>query len=138
MDLLAFHNERLTKRIQAVQDSEQKGNHFSLLGGSVKKELEKSAQALDEANMDLERKIQENEKLHEELTERQFEFTESINTLLQQIQDLEKKVTELQDENANLQAEGRNGSGSGADQTQPEQGQHLNAEIELLKKELKE
>lgn len=138
LDLLAFHNERLTKRIQAVQDSEQKGNHFSLLGGSVKKELEKSAQALDEANMDLERKIEENEKLHEELTERQFEFTESINTLLQQIQDLEKKVNDLQDENANLQAESRNGSGSGAGTDQPEHGQYLSAEIESLKKELKE
>ncbi|GAN02639.1 hypothetical protein MAM1_0025d02084 [Mucor ambiguus] len=140
LDLLAFHNERLTKRIQAVQDSEQKGNHFSLLGGSAKKELEKSTQALDEANMDLERKIEENEKLHEELTERQFEFTESINTLLQQIQDLEKKVNDLQDENANLQAEGRNGSGSGGagGADQPEHGQHLNAEMELLRKELKE
>ncbi|KAK4514643.1 uncharacterized protein ATC70_002244 [Mucor velutinosus] len=141
LDLLAFHNERLTKRIQAVQDSEQKGNHFSLLGGSVKKELEKSAQALDEANMDLERKIEENEKLHEELTERQFEFTESINTLLQQIQDLEKKVNDLQDENVNLQAESRNGSGNGiagANDTPLEHRQHVNAEVELLKKELKE
>ncbi|EPB92806.1 hypothetical protein HMPREF1544_00245 [Mucor circinelloides 1006PhL] len=114
LDLLAFHNERLTKRIQAVQDNEQKGNHFSLL----------------------ERKIVENEKLHEELTERQFEFTESINTLLQQIQDLEKKVTDLQDENANLQAESKNDAS--ADQTQPESSQHLNAELESLKKELKE
>jgi chromosome segregation ATPase len=73
-----------------------------LLGGSVKKELEKSAQALDEANMDLERKIKENEKLHDELTDRQFEFTDSINKLLKQIQDLEKLVQDLQDENANL------------------------------------
>ncbi|KAG2200713.1 hypothetical protein INT46_006659 [Mucor plumbeus] len=141
LDLLAFHNERLTKRIQAVQDSEHKGNHFSLLGGSVKKELEKNAQALDEANMDLERKIEENEKLHEELNERQFEFTESINKLLQQIQDLEKKFTDLQDENANLQAENKNGNNSSSvtnKQTKPDDHQQLNTEIESLKKELKE
>ncbi|PHZ12704.1 uncharacterized protein RHIMIDRAFT_237621 [Rhizopus microsporus ATCC 52813] len=96
LDLLSFHNERLTKRIQAVQESDQKGSHFSLLGGSVKKELEKSAQALDAANLDLERKIRENEILHEELTERQFEFTNTINNLLKQIQDLEEKVQELE------------------------------------------
>ncbi|KAI8988160.1 hypothetical protein BDF20DRAFT_854187 [Mycotypha africana] len=106
LDLLAFHNERLTKRIEAVQDSDQhKGSHFSLLGGSLKKELEKNTQALEETKMDLERKIKENEKLHEELNERQFEFTQSINGLLQQIQNLEKKMQELQDENANLQQE---------------------------------
>ncbi|KAI8639864.1 hypothetical protein BD408DRAFT_445619 [Parasitella parasitica] len=138
LDLLAFHNERLTKRIQAVQESDQKGTHFSLLGGSVKKELEKSAQALDEANMDLERKIEENEKLHEELTERQFEFTESINKLLQQIQDLEKKVTELQDENTNLQAEIKNDGGTTVNGTMSDSHQQLNIEIGSLRKELQE
>lgn len=69
--------------------------------------MEKSAQALDEANLDLERKIQENERLHEELTERQFEFTDSINSLLKQIQDLEKRVQELSDENTNLSSESK-------------------------------
>lgn len=58
--------------------------------------MEKSAQALDAANLDLERKIRENEILHEELTERQFEFTNTINNLLKQIQDLEEKVQELE------------------------------------------
>ncbi|KAG2202568.1 hypothetical protein INT47_012562 [Mucor saturninus] len=107
LDLLAFHNERLTKRIQAVQDSDQKGTHFSILGGSVKKELEKNAQALEEANLDLERKIEENERLHEELTDSKFEFTDNINILLKQIQDLEKRVQELQDENANILSESK-------------------------------
>ncbi|KAI9273157.1 hypothetical protein EDC94DRAFT_594034 [Helicostylum pulchrum] len=107
LDLLAFHNERLTKRIQAVQDSDQKGTHFSILGGSVKKELEKSAQALEEANLDLERKIDENERLHEELTESKVEFTEKINMLFKQMQDLEKRVQELQDENACVLSESK-------------------------------
>lgn len=60
--------------------------------------MEKSAQALDAANLDLERKIRENEILHEELTERQLEFTNTINNLLKQIQDLEEKVQELETE----------------------------------------
>lgn len=51
---------------------------------------------MDAANLDLERKIRENEILHEELTERQFEFTNTINNLLKQIQDLEEKVQELE------------------------------------------
>lgn len=136
LDLLAFHNERLTKRIQAVQDNDQKGNHFSLLGGSVKKELEKSAQALDEANLDLERKIQENERLHEELTERQFEFTDSINSLLKQIQDLEKRVQELSDENTNLSSESKT---TVIKEVVDEKEQNrLLKEIESLKAELKE
>ncbi|KAG1474040.1 hypothetical protein G6F56_000595 [Rhizopus delemar] len=104
LDLLSFHNERLTKRIQAVQDSEQKGSYFSLLGGSAKKELEKNTQALDAANSDLERKILENEQLHDELTEKQSEFTASINVLLKQIQDLEDRVDELEAENMSLQS----------------------------------
>ncbi|EIE84644.1 hypothetical protein RO3G_09354 [Rhizopus delemar RA 99-880] len=65
LDLLSFHNERLTKRILAVQESD---------------------------------KIQENERLHEELTERQFEFTNNINRLLKQIQDLEERIKELETE----------------------------------------
>ncbi|KAG1293454.1 hypothetical protein G6F66_006072 [Rhizopus arrhizus] len=98
LDLLSFHNERLTKRILAVQESDKKASHFSILGGSTKRELEKSTKALDAANADLEQKIQENERLHEELTERQFEFTNNINRLLKQIQDLEERIKELETE----------------------------------------
>ncbi|KAI9485711.1 MAG: hypothetical protein EXX96DRAFT_598447 [Benjaminiella poitrasii] len=142
LDLLAFHNERLTKRIQAVQDNENKGTHFSLLGNSFKKELEKNSRALEEANLDLERKIAENEKLHEELSERQFEFTENINKLLKQIQDLEKKINELQDENTSLQAESRNTAATTSIQPETnsinqEQYDQLVKELETLKLELK-
>jgi chromosome segregation ATPase len=74
-----------------------------LLGNSsIKKELEKSEQALDAANLDLEQKINENEMLHEELVERQKDFTDNINGLLKQIQDLEKKVADMQEENQSL------------------------------------
>lgn len=117
--------------------TKQKGNHFSLLGGSVKKELEKSAQALDEANMDLERKIQENEQLHDELKERQFEFTDSINSLLKQIQDLEKRVQELSDENANLLSESKVTAVNGSSGSINEEAKLLK-ELEALKTKLKE
>lgn len=74
-----------------------------MLGNSsIKKELEKSEQALDAANLDLEQKINENEMLHEELVERQKDFTDNINGLLKQIQDLEKKVADMQEENQSL------------------------------------
>ncbi|KAI9268800.1 hypothetical protein BY458DRAFT_475546 [Sporodiniella umbellata] len=105
LDLLSFHNERLTKRIQAVQGSEQKGSYFSILGGSVKKELEENTKALDAANSELERRILENEQLNNELTEKQFEFTTNINTLLKQIQDLESQINGLKAENASLQSD---------------------------------
>jgi chromosome segregation ATPase len=74
-----------------------------LLGSSsIKKQLEKSEQALDAANLDLEQKINENEMLHEELVERQKDFTDNINGLLKQIQDLEKKEADMQEENQSL------------------------------------
>ncbi|KAG1465318.1 hypothetical protein G6F46_002198 [Rhizopus delemar] len=119
LDLLSFHNERLTKRIQAVQESDQKGNHFSILGGSVKKELAKSTQALDAASLDLEQKIKENERLHEELTERKLEFTDGIHALQQQIKDLEQRVQELQVENTQLNQS--NTGESSTQEAQPEQ-----------------
>ncbi|OBZ89934.1 Protein phosphatase 1 regulatory subunit 21 [Choanephora cucurbitarum] len=101
LDLLAFHNERLTKRIQAVQDNDQRGTHFSLLGGSIKKDLERSQQTLEEMQKDLQTKIDKNAELHSEKVELEEKIEQSRN----QIHDLEKRVAELQDENASLQAE---------------------------------
>ncbi|KAI8368138.1 uncharacterized protein BYT42DRAFT_549341 [Radiomyces spectabilis] len=107
LDLLAFHNERLTKRIEAVQDSDTKGSHFSLLGGAVKKELEKSTQALDAANLDLAKKIEENEALHEELSEVNHIYTEHVNGLHTQIAQFEKRIEEMEDERSSWQSEQR-------------------------------
>ncbi|KAI8878091.1 hypothetical protein K501DRAFT_229050 [Backusella circina FSU 941] len=132
LDLLGFHNERLTKRIHAVQDNEQKGSSFSLLGNSsIKKELEKSQQALDAANLDLEQKIDENERLHEELVERQKDFTDNINHLLKQIQDLEKKMADMQEESL-VQSNVIKVNGTS------DKSVEMKSEIEKLKNELKE
>ncbi|KAI9484976.1 hypothetical protein BDB00DRAFT_852439 [Zychaea mexicana] len=107
LDLLAFHNERLTKRIESVQEGDQKGSHFSLLGGAVKKELEKSTQALDAANIDLAKKIEENERLHEELSENRHIYTEHVNGLHLQIANFEKRIEELQVEISTMQKDRR-------------------------------
>lgn len=84
--------------------------------------------------MDLERKIQENERLHEELTDSKFEFTDNINILLKQIQDLEKRVQELQDENANILSEPKTTTVNLDDKEQV----RFLKEIDALKVELKE
>lgn len=84
--------------------------------------------------MDLERKIQENERLHEELTDSKFEFTDNINILLKQIQDLEKRVQELQDENANILSEPKTTTVNFDDKEQV----RFLKEIDALKVELKE
>ncbi|KAI7864517.1 hypothetical protein BDF14DRAFT_1834080 [Spinellus fusiger] len=107
LDLLVFHNERLTKRIDTFQDEDTKGSHFSLLGGAVKKELEKSTQALDAANQDLAKKIEENERLYEELSEVNHIYTNHVNGLHAQMGDLEKQMQEKQLEISSLQSEKR-------------------------------
>ncbi|KAI8098479.1 uncharacterized protein BX664DRAFT_318797 [Halteromyces radiatus] len=105
LDLLAFHNERLSKRIEAVQELDTKGSHFSLLGGAIKKELEKSTQALEAANLDLAKKIEENEELRSELSDIHHIYTDNLNRLCAQIDNLQKRIEELQDERALLQSE---------------------------------
>ncbi|KAI9267804.1 hypothetical protein BY458DRAFT_194429 [Sporodiniella umbellata] len=92
LDLLSFLNDRLTKRIQAVKEFSQKTSHFSLLGGSAKKELEKSTQTLEEVNTRLGNTIYHNETLHKELVERKAEFRDNINDLLSQIDTLEGQL----------------------------------------------
>ncbi|KAI7856274.1 hypothetical protein BDC45DRAFT_533705 [Circinella umbellata] len=133
LDLLAFHNERLTKRIEAVRDGEQKGSHFSLLGGAVKKELEKSTQALDAANTDLAKKIDENERLHEELSENRHIYTKHVNGLHLQIKNFEKRIEELEVERSTVQKDRRD-QAAGLKQEITT----LKTEVDNLKKELAE
>ncbi|KAI9323506.1 hypothetical protein BX666DRAFT_2022237 [Dichotomocladium elegans] len=131
LDLLSFHNERLTKRIEAVQEAEQKGTHFSLLGGAVKKELERSTQALNAMNVDLAKKIEENERLHDELSENRHIYTDHINGLHLQIGKLEKLVEESQVEISSLQKDSRDQA-----MVLKQEKAALQAELTALKKEL--
>ncbi|RIA87573.1 hypothetical protein C1645_807229 [Glomus cerebriforme] len=96
LDLLNFHNERLTKRIQSLQDSGNAKLSTGWLLGSTKKEIEKLKVSLEARTIDLTRKIEENEKLHKELFEVNSYFTQHVNVLQSNISDLEKKKEELQ------------------------------------------
>ncbi|KAG0192056.1 hypothetical protein DFQ28_010327 [Apophysomyces sp. BC1034] len=111
----------------------EKGSHFSLLGGAVKKELEKITQALDAANFDLEAKIEENENLHEDLSEVKHIYTNHVNGLYAQIAELEKRIEELQIEISTLQNERRNQTS-----TLKQEKATLVAEVEQLKESLNE
>ncbi|CAG8437415.1 1711_t:CDS:10 [Scutellospora calospora] len=98
LDLLTFHNQRLTKRIESLQDSSTARLSPGWLVGSAKKELEKSKATLEATNVELNRKIEENEKLHKELFEVNSLYTQHVNSLESKISDLEKKAEEHQNE----------------------------------------
>ncbi|KAG0045822.1 hypothetical protein BGZ83_008945 [Gryganskiella cystojenkinii] len=97
LDLLTFHNQRLTKRIESLQTlaTAKQGGSWLMGGGSVKKELEQSQATLEAVTIDLESKIEENEKLHQQLYE--------INALYpRHVTELKGKIQTLEDQNAEL------------------------------------
>ncbi|CAG8690655.1 16581_t:CDS:2, partial [Dentiscutata heterogama] len=96
LDLLTFHNQRLTKRIESLQDSTAARLSPGWLVGSAKKELEKSKATLEATSIELNRKIEENEKLHNELLEVNNLYTQHVASLQSKISELEKKTEELQ------------------------------------------
>ncbi|KAK3818966.1 MAG: hypothetical protein J3Q66DRAFT_180570 [Benniella sp.] len=97
LDLLSFHNQRLTKRIENLQSQAAATGGSWLLGGaSVKKELEKSQTVLEAATIDLQAKIEENEKLHQQLYEINALYPRHVTELQGKIQALEKQNQELQ------------------------------------------
>ncbi|KAK5823498.1 hypothetical protein F5H01DRAFT_137258 [Linnemannia elongata] len=98
LDLLSFHNQRLTKRIENLQNqgATKSGGSWLMGGGSVKKELEKSQTTLEAATIDLQAKIEENEKLHQQLYEINALYPRHVTELQGKIQALEKQNQELQ------------------------------------------
>ncbi|KAF8939091.1 hypothetical protein BGZ58_010660 [Dissophora ornata] len=116
LDLLSFHNQRLTKRIENLQAqaSTKAGGSWLMGGGSVKKELEKSQTTLEAATIDLQAKIEENgkwvvggkaqqrlmthreKKLHQQLYEINALYPRHVTELQGKIQALEKQNQELQ------------------------------------------
>ncbi|KAF9366568.1 Vacuolar protein sorting-associated protein 29 [Mortierella sp. NVP85] len=98
LDLLSFHNQRLTKRIENLQSqaAAKTGGSWLLGGVSVKKELEKSQTVLEAATIDLQAKIEENEKLHQQLYEINALYPRHVTELQGKIQALEKQNQELQ------------------------------------------
>ncbi|KAF9389857.1 hypothetical protein BGX21_011602 [Mortierella sp. AD011] len=98
LDLLTFHNQRLTKRIENLQNqaSSKSGGSWLVGGGTVKKELEKSQSSLEAATIDLQTKIEENEKLHQQLYEINALYPRHVTELQGKIQALEKQNQDLQ------------------------------------------
>ncbi|KAG0320030.1 hypothetical protein BGZ99_004713 [Dissophora globulifera] len=100
LDLLSFHNQRLTKRIENLQNQAATKAGGSWLigggGGSAKKELEKSQSALEAATLELQAKIEENENLHQQLYEINALYPRHVTELQGKIQTLEKQNQELQ------------------------------------------
>ncbi|KAG0221501.1 hypothetical protein BGX31_009792 [Mortierella sp. GBA43] len=98
LDLLSFHNQRLTKRIENLQNqaAAKPGGSWLMGGTSVKKELEKSQSTLEAATIDLQAKIEENEKLHQQLYEINALYPRHVTELQGKIQALEKQNQELQ------------------------------------------
>ncbi|KAF9110628.1 hypothetical protein BGX27_006072 [Mortierella sp. AM989] len=98
LDLLTFHNQRLTKRIENLQNqaSTKSGGSWLVGGATVKKELEKSQSSLEAATIDLQAKIEENEKLHQQLYEINALYPRHVTELQGKIQTLEKQNQDLQ------------------------------------------
>ncbi|KAF9410221.1 hypothetical protein BGZ94_001722, partial [Podila epigama] len=99
LDLLSFHNQRLTKRIENLQNqaaTKSGGSWLGIGGASAKKELEKSQMTLEAATIDLQAKIEENEKLHQQLYEINALYPRHVTELQGKIQTLEKQNQELQ------------------------------------------
>ncbi|KAI1317586.1 hypothetical protein EDD11_008156 [Mortierella claussenii] len=95
LDLLSYHNQRLTKRIENLQ-TQKSGGSWLMGGANVKKELEKSQMTLEAATIDLQGKIEENEKLHQQLYEINALYPRHVTELQGKIQALEKQNQELQ------------------------------------------
>ncbi|KAG9295922.1 hypothetical protein G9A89_006661 [Geosiphon pyriformis] len=96
LDLLTFHNQRLTKRIESLQDSGNARLAPGWLLGSTKKELEKSKSILEANTKELQSKIEENEQLHKDIYEAKGLYNNHVNMLQTKLSELEKKTEDLQ------------------------------------------
>ncbi|RIB25273.1 hypothetical protein C2G38_508491 [Gigaspora rosea] len=96
LDLLTFHNQRLTKRIESLQESSAAKSSPGWLVGSAKKELERTKVLLETTSEKLTKEIEDNELLHKELYEAKSLYTQHSSVLETKISELERKAEELQ------------------------------------------
>ncbi|CAG8637777.1 3992_t:CDS:2, partial [Dentiscutata heterogama] len=96
LDLLTFHNQRLTKRIESLQETSSAKSSPGWLIGSAKKELERTKVLLETTSEKLTKEIDENEILHKELYEAKSLYSQHSNVLETKISELERKAEELQ------------------------------------------
>ncbi|CAG8554787.1 1518_t:CDS:10 [Paraglomus brasilianum] len=144
LDLLTFHNQRLTKRIESLQDASKAVSDVKSfvpstrltpgwLVGSAKKELEKSKYTLETTSVELGRKIEENEMLTHMLYETKSLYDQDISALQTSIAELEKKNEELE-----VELSRSNIAGDEAMDTLREEKQQLEKDLEETKAKLKE
>ncbi|KAI3660193.1 hypothetical protein MP638_004467, partial [Amoeboaphelidium occidentale] len=101
LDSLKFHNQRLVKRIEAMQEELAQPKQGSWILGSTsssKKEFEKLKLALEASNADLVKKINENESLHKALDELEHSRSSERNDMVQRNETLQKQLADLKDE----------------------------------------
>ncbi|KAI9142641.1 hypothetical protein BKA69DRAFT_1037653 [Paraphysoderma sedebokerense] len=101
LELLSFHNQNLSKRIENLQQqlkTQQKSSSWFGGGSSTKKELEITRKTMDAVRTELNLKIEENESLHRQLHDNIQEQEDVIISLKTQLAETEKKLAELQEE----------------------------------------
>ncbi|CAG8444944.1 8383_t:CDS:10 [Ambispora gerdemannii] len=132
LDLLTFHNQRLTKRIESLQESGNTRLAPGWLLGSAKKELERSKSTLEALSTDLGRKIAENERLHADLNEVNGLYAHHKQLLQEKLSDLEKRNEELQ-----VELKRSHLAGEEAVTMAHKEKQHVESELEKTRAELK-
>ncbi|CAJ0826881.1 2423_t:CDS:2 [Entrophospora sp. SA101] len=93
LDLLTLHNQRLTRRIESLQDSSGSRISSGWFLGSAKKELEQLKSNLEAATVELQRKIEENEFMRS-----QHASEEAINVLGREKHELHNEVDKIRAE----------------------------------------
>lgn len=99
-NMLKFHNNRITKKVEALQrrfKEEEQTESLGWFSSGTKVELAKKKEELQAAKTDLESKIRENEKLHRENDELKKEHKQTVELLTQKIHGIKKSLQQQQD-----------------------------------------
>jgi len=99
-NMLKFHNNRITKKVEALQrrfKEEEQTESLGWFSSGTKVELAKKKEELQAAKTDLESKIRENEKLHRENDELKKEHKQTVELLTQKIHGIKKNLQQQQD-----------------------------------------
>eukprot|EP00037_Helgoeca_nana_P027179 m.309497 g.309497 ORF g.309497 m.309497 type:complete len:309 (+) comp27425_c0_seq23:61-987(+) len=89
MDALRFHNQQLTKRVEVLQEEE---NRRSAEKGGKKKKGTAEVEAMHLQEEELRRKIRENEQLHRKMGEMKRESDREIRQLKEQLQTVQRTL----------------------------------------------
>lgn len=96
---LTFNNNRLTKRVEILQDELEKEKNSSggWFGSGTKQELNKTKLALEQYQEELDTKIKENEELHIHLYESKQEHKTIMEDVMERMAKLKQTIDERND-----------------------------------------